>query len=131
MVKKRKGLQEIESVAEPLAVEEATGVNSLKASLEAVKQYDGVIGYILRNTTSAAIDLKDPTKIVEYAILSSSALEAGKVLSELFDLGDADNIVVDGKSIKMVSLTDGENKVSVFMDKNADSEKVLRKLHGL
>jgi len=131
LVKKRKGLQEIESVAEPLAVEEATGVNSLKASLEAVKQYDGVIGYILRNTTSAAIDLKDPTKIVEYAILSSSALEAGKVLSELFDLGDADNIVVDGKSIKMVSLTDGENKVSVFMDKNADSEKVLRKLHGL
>lgn len=130
MVKKRKGLQEVESVAEPLAVEEATGVASLRASLEAVKQYDGVIGYILRNTTSAAIDLKDPTKIIEYAILSSSALEAGKVLSELFDLGDANNIVVDGKSIRMISLTDGENKVSVFMDKNADSEKVLRRLHG-
>lgn len=130
MVKKRKGLQEVESVAEPVAVEEATGVNSLRASLEAVKQYDGVIGYILRNTTSAAIDLKDPAKIIEYAILSSSALEAGKVLSELFDLGDANNIVVDGKSIRMVSLTDGENKVSVFMDKNADSEKVLRRLHG-
>jgi predicted regulator of Ras-like GTPase activity (Roadblock/LC7/MglB family) len=117
-------------VAEPLAVEEATGVNSLRASLEAVKQYNGVIGYILRNTTSAAIDLKDPTKIIEYAILSSSASEAGKVLSELFDLGDANNIVVDGKSIRMVSLTVGENKVSVFMDKNADSEKVLRRLHG-
>lgn len=130
MVKKRKNWQEVESVAEPLAVEEATGVNSLRASLEAVKQYNGVIGYILRNTTSAAIDLKDPTRIIEYAILSSSALEAGKVLSELFDLGDANNIVVDGKSIRMVSLTVGENKVSVFMDKNADSEKVLRRLHG-
>jgi predicted regulator of Ras-like GTPase activity (Roadblock/LC7/MglB family) len=130
LVKKRKNWQEVESVAEPLAVEEATGVNSLRATLEAVKQYDGVIGYILRNTTSAAIDLKDPAKIIEYAILSSSALEAGKVLSELFDLGDANNIVVDGKSIRMVSLTEGENKVSVFMDKNADSDKVLRRLHG-
>jgi predicted regulator of Ras-like GTPase activity (Roadblock/LC7/MglB family) len=130
LVKKRKSLQEVESVAEPLAVEEATGVNSLRASLEAVKQYDGVIGYILRNTTSAAIDLKDPTKIIEYAVLSSSALEAGKVVSELFDLGDANSIVVDGKSSRMIALTVGENKVSVFMDKNADSEKVLRRLHG-
>jgi len=132
MVKKKKDLQEeVEAVTEPIAVEEATAVNSLKASLEAIKEYDGVIGYILRNTTSASIDLKDPTKIIDYAILSSSALDAGKVLSELFDLGDAGNIVVNGKTIKMVSLIVGENKVSVFMDRNADSEKVLRRLHEI
>jgi hypothetical protein len=53
------------------------------------------------------------------------------VLSELFDLGDANNIVVNGKSIKMVSLIVGESKVSLFMDKSADSEKVLRKLHEI
>jgi len=132
MVKKKKDLQEeVEAVTEPIAVEEATVVNSLKAVLEAIKEYDGVIGYILRNTTSASIDLKDPTKIIDYAILSSSALDAGKVLSELFDLGDAGNIVVNGKTIKMVSLIVGENKVSVFMDRNADSEKVLRRLHEI
>lgn len=132
MVKKKKDLQEeVEAVTEPIAVEEATVVNSLKAVLEAIKEYDGVIGYILRNTTSASIDLKDPTKIIDYAILSSSALDAGKVLSELFDLGDAGNIVVNGKTIKMVSLIVGENRVSVFMDRNADSEKVLRRLHEI
>jgi predicted regulator of Ras-like GTPase activity (Roadblock/LC7/MglB family) len=130
LVKKRRSLQEVEAVTEPVVVEEVTGVNSLKASLEAIKEYNGVIGYILRNATSAAIDLKDPTKIIDYAILSSSALDAGKVLSELFDLGDANNIVVDGRNIKMVSLTVGESKVSVFMDKSANSEKVLRRLHG-
>jgi predicted regulator of Ras-like GTPase activity (Roadblock/LC7/MglB family) len=132
MVKKKKDLQEeVEAVTEAIAVEEATAVNSLKANLEAIKECDGVVGYILRNTTSASIDLKDPTKIIDYAILSSSALDAGKVLSELFDLGDANNIVVNGKSIKMVSLIVGESKVSLFMDKSADSEKVLRKLHEI
>jgi len=128
---KKKSLQEVEAVTEPIAVEEATAVNSLKANLEAIKECDGVVGYIVRNTTSASIDLKDPTKIIDYAILSSSALDAGKVLSELFDLGDANNIVVNGKSIKMVSLIVGESKVSLFMDKSADSEKVLRKLHEI
>ena len=128
---KKKSLQEVEAVTEPIAVEEATAVNSLKANLEAIRECDGVVGYIVRNTTSAAIDLKDPTKIIDYAILSSSALDAGKVLSELFDLGDANNIVVNGKSIKMVSLIVGESKVSLFMDKSADSEKVLRKLHEI
>jgi predicted regulator of Ras-like GTPase activity (Roadblock/LC7/MglB family) len=103
----------------------------LRRRLEAIKECDGVVGYIVRNTTSAAIDLKDPTKIIDYAILSSSALDAGKVLSELFDLGDANNIVVNGKSIKMVSLVVGESKVSLFMDKSADSEKVLRRLHEI
>jgi predicted regulator of Ras-like GTPase activity (Roadblock/LC7/MglB family) len=131
LIKKKKSLQEVEAVAEPIAVEEATPVNSLRASLEAIKECDGVVGYIVRNTTSAAIDLKDPTKIIDYAILSSSALDAGKVLSELFDLGDANNIVVNGKSIKMVSLIVGESKVSVFMDRSADSEKVLRRLHEI
>ena len=128
---KKKSLQEVEAVTEPIAVEEATAANSLKANLEAIKECDGVVGYIVRNTTSASIDLKDPTKIIDYAILSSSALDAGKVLSELFDLGDANNIVVNGKSIKMVSLIVGESKVSLFMDRSADSEKVLRKLHEI
>jgi hypothetical protein len=31
----------------------------------------------------------------------------------------------------MVSLIVGENRVSVFMDRNADSEKVLRRLHEI
>ncbi|PIU59200.1 hypothetical protein COS86_05505 [Candidatus Bathyarchaeota archaeon CG07_land_8_20_14_0_80_47_9] len=128
---KKKSLQEVEAVTEPIAVEEATAVNSLKANLEAIKECDGVVGYIVRNTTSASIDLKDPTKIIDYAILSSSALDAGKVLSELFDLGDANNIAVNGKTIKMVSLIVRESKVSLFMDKSADSEKVLRKLHEI
>jgi predicted regulator of Ras-like GTPase activity (Roadblock/LC7/MglB family) len=127
MVKKKRSAQEVATVAEPITLEE-TSADNLRASLEEIKACDGVIGYILRNTASAAIDLKDPTKIIDYAILSSSALDAGKELSELFNLGEIKEIVVEGKDVKALSLTVGENKISIFMEKDADHEKILRKL---
>ena len=130
MAKKKKTVQEIAAVTEPLNFEESH-VNNLRAKLEEIKTYDGVIGYILRNSTSAAIDLKDPTKLIDYAILSSSALDAGEVLSEDFNLGDVKSIIIDGKDVKVLSLTVSDNRISVFMDKEANCERVLRKLHGL
>lgn len=130
MPKKRKNVQEVAAMAEPLAVE-ATSVNDLRAGLEEINEYEGVIGHILRNAKSASIDLKDPTKIIDYAILSSSALDASEELSELFSLGNVKNIVVEGKDVKVLSLTSGENKISVFMEKDADCKKVLKKLHSL
>jgi len=128
MVKKKRGFQEVAAVAEPVTVEETISVNNLRANLEEIKTYDGVIGYILRNSTSAAIDLKDPTKLIDYAIISSSALDAGEELSKLFDLGAVKDIVVEGKGVKVLSLTVGENRISIFLEKDADCEKILRKL---
>ena len=128
MVKKKRDFQEVTAMAEPLATEEATSVSNLRASLEEVKTYDGVIGYILRNSTSAAIDLKDPMKIIDYAIISSSALNAGEELSRFFDLGEVKDMLVEGKNIKMLSITVGENKVSVFMEKNVNHESICKEL---
>jgi predicted regulator of Ras-like GTPase activity (Roadblock/LC7/MglB family) len=129
MVKKKRSFQEVAAVAEPVTVEETISVNNLRANLEEIKAYDGVVGYILRNSTSAAIDLKDPTKIIDYAIISSSALDAGEELSELFDLGAVKGIVVEGKGVKVLSLIVGENRISIFLEKDADCERILRKLH--
>ena len=130
MGKKKKVVQEVAAVTEPLTVEESH-MSNLRAILEEIKTYEGVIGYILRNSTSAAIDLKDPTKIIDYAILSSSALDAGEALSEDFNLGAVKSIIVEGKNVKVISLTISDNRTSIFMDKEANCEKVLRKLHSL
>lgn len=107
--------------------EESVGT-SLRANLEEIKAYDGVIGYILRNTTSAAIDLNDPTKIIDYAILSSSAFDTSEVLSKEFELGDVKSIIVEGKDADMLSLTVDENKTSIFVEKRTDHKKVMRKI---
>jgi predicted regulator of Ras-like GTPase activity (Roadblock/LC7/MglB family) len=128
MVKKKRDFQEVAAAAEPVTVEENISLNNLRANLDEIKTYDGVIGYILRNSTSAAIDLKDPTKLIDYAIISSSALDAGEELSKLFDLGAVKDIVVEGKGVKVLSLTIGENRISIFLEKDADCEKILKKL---
>jgi len=128
MVKKKRSFQEVAAMAEPVTVEETISVNNLRANLDEIKTYDGVVGYILRNSTSAAIELKDPTKLIDYAIISSSALDASEELSKLFDLGAVKDIVVEGKGVKVLSLTVGENRISIFLEKDADCEKILKKL---
>ena len=128
MVKKKRASQDVAAEAQPIAVEETTSMGNLRANLEEIKTYDGVIGFILRNSTSAAIDLKDPTKIIDYAILSSSAHDASEELSELFNLGEVKDIVIEGNDVKVLSLAVGENKVSVFMEKDADSKKISKRL---
>jgi predicted regulator of Ras-like GTPase activity (Roadblock/LC7/MglB family) len=128
MVKRKKETEEITTTDEPVAIETATCQDKLRTNLEEVKTYDGVVGYILRNTTSASIDLKDPAKIVDYATLSSTAFEATEELSEIFEIGNLKDIIVNGKNLKMLSLIVDENKISVFMENNADTEKVMRKI---
>jgi predicted regulator of Ras-like GTPase activity (Roadblock/LC7/MglB family) len=134
MAKKKKSIQETattlvvaEETATP-AVEEDQTFTSLCTNLAEINKRKGVIGYILRNATSAAIDLKDPTKLVEYAILSSQALDSSKEISELFDLGDSENILIEGRDSKALCMAIGENKVAVFMEKDADHADILRRV---
>jgi len=128
MVGKKKTTQELSIETEPVAVEETDLARDLRTTLEEIAKYEGVIGYILRNSTSAAIDLKDPTKIIDYAILSSSLFDAGEEMSTLLNIGDIKNIIIEGKDAKIISLTVNENKISVFMEKNADCRKISKRL---
>lgn len=128
MVKKKKDGLEITSVLEPIAIETTDAESRLRANLEEIKNCDGVVGYILRNTSSASIDLKDPAKMIDYAILSSTAFDATEEVSDLFELGKVNDIIVNGKNVRMLSLTVEENKISIFMENSADTEKVLEKL---
>jgi predicted regulator of Ras-like GTPase activity (Roadblock/LC7/MglB family) len=129
MPKKRETVEKSAKVgfSEP-AVLEIDKVNDLKAHLEDVKSLDGIIGFILRNSKSAIIDLKDPSRLIDYAILSSSAMEAGEEVSEILKLGNFKEIFVEGSMVNLISMSIGENKVSIFLEKHADSEKVIEKL---
>lgn len=128
MVKKRKETGEIIETDEPVTIESTPHQDDLRTCLEEIKNHAGVVGYIMRNTTSASIDMKDPTKIVEYALLSSTSFEATEEFSKLFQTGNIKNITVNGKDLTMLSLTIDNNKISVFMEKTVDPEKIMKKL---
>jgi len=134
MVKKRKSIHEttttvmIDDESAVTSVEENQAFENLSAQLAEIRKCNGVVGYILRSATSATIDLKEPEKIVEYAILSSQVLESSHEISELFDIGNVENILVEGKDIKALCMTIGENKISIFMEKTVDHADILNRI---
>ncbi len=127
----RRKSQQVE-VDEPVdwapKVEERRFIADLRQTLEDIKKRDGVIGYIIRGTTSASVDIKDPSKIIDYAALSAEASELSETFSSVFELGKVHSIVLEGKILKVLSLTKGEQQLSIFMDKTVDHEAIRREI---
>lgn len=126
--KKRKDELQTTETAEPTVIENATFESTLRANLEEIRNYDGIVGYILKNTNSASIDLKDPAKIIDYAILSSTTFDSTEELSKLFNLEGIKDITINGKNLKMISLTIENNRISIFLENSSDSDRVLQRI---
>ena len=108
--------------------EQPTGFVSVRSALDKVKSRDGIIGYIVRGPTSASVDIKDPAKIIDYAALSAEAMDSSETVSEAFELGAISNIVLEGKSVKMLMMKKGDQELTVFMDRSVDHNSVIRDL---
>jgi predicted regulator of Ras-like GTPase activity (Roadblock/LC7/MglB family) len=134
MVKKKKNIQQtvttmlIDGENVISAVDEEPVFEELRMKLAAINRIEGITGYILRDSSDAVIDLKDQSRLVDYAILSSQAYDFGQEISELFDLGNVENIVVEGKDVKVVCINIDDSKVSIFMDKTTDHACVLKQI---
>ena len=110
------------------APEEDQTFKDLNEKLAKIRRNKGVIGYILRNTTSATIDLKEPEKIVEYAIFSSQVLDSSQEISDLLETGDVENVLIEGKENKVLCMKIDGNKISIFMEKDAEDTDIQKKI---
>jgi predicted regulator of Ras-like GTPase activity (Roadblock/LC7/MglB family) len=99
----------------------------LRSRLTEINKVEGVKGYILRNSTSAVIDLQNPTKLGDYALLSSQATDACQEISDLFKL-EVTKTMIEGADIKVLSMFVGKNRLSVFMEKNVDHTDIFRRI---
>jgi predicted regulator of Ras-like GTPase activity (Roadblock/LC7/MglB family) len=133
MVKKKRSISEttttvfIEEDATVTPAEEETDFAVINECLADIRKQEGVIGYILRNETSATIDLKENTKITNYALLTSQILDSSQKIAELFNIENVETIIVEGKNIKALCINNGENKISIFTEKNVDHNEILKK----
>ncbi len=108
--------------------EENSAFANLSAGLAEIRKLNGVIGYILRSNTSAIIDLVESEKIFPYAILTSEIPESCMEITQQFNLGETESVVVEGANVKVLCLCMGENKIGIFMEKNADHAKIIDRL---
>lgn len=100
----------------------------LAASLAEIRKLEGVRGYILRSDTSAIIDLTEQEKIIEYAIFSSQISEASGDMAKQFNFTDVESVLVEGKTVKMLCMNKSQNRVSVFMDKTATHDSIIKRI---
>jgi predicted regulator of Ras-like GTPase activity (Roadblock/LC7/MglB family) len=108
--------------------EENATYKDLTDKLAKIRKQSGVVGYIIRNATSAAIDLEEPEKLVEYAIFSSQLMDSSQEISDQFKLGDITSVLIEGKQNKALCMNIEGNKLSVFMEKDADDADILKQI---
>ena len=104
-------------------------IEKLREDLGKLKEQEGINGYILRGSKSASIDLKDPTKIIEYAALSSTTLEVAEEIARASNLGTLNSVVLEGKNVKILSGVIGDYRFSIFMSKGVDHNRICEELN--
>ncbi len=108
--------------------EENSAFASLSASLEEIRKLKGVIGYILKSNSSAIVDLAGPDKISEYALLTSEIYECCQNITNQLKLGETETAIIEGKNVKVLCLSVGENQISVFMEKDANHTWIIKRI---
>jgi len=103
-------------------------VENMQEKLQEIKNQEGIIGYILRSKKSASIDVKDPTKIIDYAILSSAVFDVSQNMTEALQMGEVDTILVESEETKLLSMNINNHRLSIFMEKSVDHNKICKNL---
>lgn len=103
-------------------------VDIMQQKLQTVIDQEGILGYIMRDSKSATIDLKDPTKLIDYAILSSTAREISHSMIKSLQIGELDTIIVESETTKVLSMNINNYYISLFMKKDIDHNKLSKKL---
>ena len=108
--------------------EEKSDFSSLAASLTEIRKLKGVMGYILRSNSSAIIDLTEQERIIEYAILLSQITESTNEMAIQFNLADIESVLVEGKFIKVLCMSIGDNKIGIFMERTATHASIIKRI---
>lgn len=101
---------------------------NLEEKLQEIKNQEGIIGYILRSTKSASIDLKDPTKMISYALLSSTMFDTSQDMIEELKMGEVNSILMESGETKILLMNINDKRLSIFMEKNVNHDKLYKEL---
>jgi len=117
-----------DAVAVTSATEEDSAFASLGASLAEIRKLKGVIGYILRGSNSAMLDLSELDKISQYAALTYQLNEASLEIAKQLNFAEVESVLVEGENQKVLFMRIGENKISVFMEKSASHSGIIKRI---
>jgi hypothetical protein len=100
----------------------------IQEKLQTVKDQEGILGYIMKDPKSASVDLKDPTKMIDYALVSSTVREISQSMTESLQIGEVDSIILESETTKLLSMNINSHHISLFMKKDVNHDKLSKKL---
>jgi hypothetical protein len=122
---------ETETCEEPIIEISSKPIEDTKnigSCLAEIRKLEGVIGYIFRSESAATIDLNEPDKIIDYAMLSTELNGCTDIIEQIFDVGSVECILAEGNNAKVLCIANGLNRISVFMSKSTNHEEIKQKL---
>ncbi len=108
--------------------EESNVFTNLASILAEVRKLKGVKGYIMRSETEAIVDLTEESSLSEYALLASQICECTPEMVKKFNLTDVESIIVEGKTVKVLCINIGDNRINVFMDKTCSHSLIVKRI---
>ena len=110
------------------AVEDSSVFTNLATTLTEVRKLKGVTGYILRSSSAAIIDVTQKEFTIEYAVLSSQINDSTLALAKQFNLTNIESALVEGKDLKVLCMSIGDNRLSIFMEKDCDHIWIAKRI---
>jgi predicted regulator of Ras-like GTPase activity (Roadblock/LC7/MglB family) len=74
------------------------------------------------------LDLDELDKISQYAALAYQLNESGLEIAKQLNFAEVESVLVEGGNQKVLFMRIGENKVSVFMEKNANHSSIIKRI---
>lgn len=93
-----------------------------------MRKLKGVLGYILRSSSAAVLDLTQKKLVTDYAMLSYELHDCTLVIGKQFKLADAECAVAEGQTAKMLCMGIGESRLAVFMDKTFAHAWIVKRI---
>lgn len=129
--KKRRSIHEANTpliIEDTIQYDEEETFARIGKKLAELRKTKEVTGYILRNTTAATIDLQEPEKLVQYAILSSQTFESAQEIADQFELGEVEAATIEGINTKLLCINKNEIKITIYMEPKTDHKEIQKEI---
>jgi predicted regulator of Ras-like GTPase activity (Roadblock/LC7/MglB family) len=101
---------------------------NLRGTLAEIRKNNEILGFILKNSAQAVVDINNAEELADLALLASQLFDSSEKLIDLFHAGTMKTVVLEGAKIKMICLCVGENQLGLIMEKGSNPRGVLKRI---
>ena len=100
----------------------------LHSILKEIREKNEILGFILKGSAYAAIDLDSNEDLAKFAILVSQLANFSKQVLNLHEENSVRSVVLEGKELKVLCLNIRGNEIGITMKKSKDDREILNKI---